>query len=343
MTSAAPMPSAKRTAVTARYAASEPVACNPHAIGHATSVPNVPGATGERPAPSPSARKCAGRTNRNDTGTAGCDMGWELSAARRFRRRRRGNDRTRGAAAPVALPPSSCTTSALPATMRPMRVTATPAGARRRADGVAARGSRGEAELVVVAAGEQARQRRVALGGSQLGVERGATGQRGELDDGADAAALEEMTEVAGEAIGHVDRRRRDTAQRLPERHARRRRVEARAQARQAPAVRARCGLRSPPTPASRRRACRRHRRRPPPALRRDAGQFPPARRPAASGRDCADRAWCRRRRHRRRALPPARTGHARTPSARPHRRRAAPPPAAQSAGARPSPRCPTG
>src|SRR6185312_3774823 len=37
-----------------------------HAMGSATSVPNVPGITGARPAPKPSATKCAGCAIRNE-------------------------------------------------------------------------------------------------------------------------------------------------------------------------------------------------------------------------------------------------------------------------------------
>src|SRR5689334_5213167 len=61
------MPSPNRIAITARNIGAARRGCMSQNNGHATSVPNVPGATGASPAPNPSAMKCAGFASRKRT------------------------------------------------------------------------------------------------------------------------------------------------------------------------------------------------------------------------------------------------------------------------------------
>ncbi len=129
-----------------------------------------------------------------------------------------------------------------------MRVSGSDSVAGQRRQPRACRGRRGEAQLVVVAAGEQAVERERALGARRrCGERRRARDQRPSSIVRADARRLEDVREIAGQAVGHVERGARDAAQPLAQRHARLRPLEARAAAR--PASR----RRAPLAPAARR------------------------------------------------------------------------------------------
>ena len=114
-----------------------------------------------------------------------------------------------------------------------MRAPAIPALAAGGGDRVAPRRQRGEDELVVVAAGEQA----LALQRDRLRGEDGAARQGVDVDDGADAGAAQHVAEVAGQAVGDVDRARRHAAQAHAERGARRRQLHRPAHLREGGAV----------------------------------------------------------------------------------------------------------
>jgi hypothetical protein len=91
-----------------------------------------------------------------------------------------------------------------------------------RFDVAASRRRGGKGQLVVVAAGEQALLRQHRIG---AGLERGAR-QQGEVDVRRQGGTLEDVADVGEQAVGNVDRRRRQAAQGEPERDARLRTVQ---------------------------------------------------------------------------------------------------------------------
>ncbi len=151
------------------------------------------------------------------------------------------------------------------------------------------------------------------------------------------------MAEVAGKAVGDVDRRARDAAQRAAQRDARRRQVEASSRTR--PARRS-ASVACPARRNGERGVAQRARHVDVVARPQRPRASAPGRRAlrrGSSGTDCADRASCRRRRDPRRSASASAKVRARTPRATPRRRRAARRPATPSAAARPSPPCRTG
>ena len=129
-------------------------------------------------------------------------------------------------------------------------------------DALAVDVARGEQELVVVAAGEQAFERQRALRPVAPRGERRARGNAREVDARAHLARGEQVAEVAGQAVRDVEHRGRDAAQREPQRDARLRPVQPQRGRRRAPRDRASCARRAPPAPARRRPACPTPRRR---------------------------------------------------------------------------------
>src|SRR5262249_16004930 len=90
-----------------------------------------------------------------------------------------------------------------------------------------------KAQLVVVAAREKTSQRKRALAHGDALVDRPAPWNPGHLHRGADARGPQQMTEIADQAIGNIDRRSGDSSQPLAERHPRRRAQERGVAARQ--------------------------------------------------------------------------------------------------------------
>src|SRR5437764_101032 len=181
------------------------------AIGSATSVPTVPGTIGERPAPNPSAMKCAGCDTRNLSDGAR-RIGFKGLSAEMIEGRRRRRERLSALVSHDELAAWIDAANAgegqreLPRELLKRRF-----GAR----------WRGEAELVVIPAGKETFERQRALGAREPAIERRGSWQRRELDRRADARGFEDVSEIAGEPVGDVDGRAREPAQALAERDSR--------------------------------------------------------------------------------------------------------------------------
>src|ERR1043165_36704 len=176
-------------------------------MGSATSVPAVPGATGESPAPNPSAMKCAGCDTRN------ASDGWRrMTSTEVIESARRGR---KGLA---FLVPNDQTGSRLDTAYPRQREAKLD---RERLQGRLCTLRRREAQLVIVAAGEKTLERERALRAGETRLDRRRARQRGKIDDRADLRRLEDVAKIAGESVGYVDRRAREPAQALAERDAR--------------------------------------------------------------------------------------------------------------------------
>src|SRR6266508_2175525 len=175
---------------------------NNAATGSATSVPTVPGAIGDRPAPNPKAMKCAGCENRNLS-----DGAFRIgSAAEMIECRRQGLQR------PAVFVPhdESCALfDAADAREREVELL------RQRADVCCRSRRRSEAQLIVVAARQQAIERQAAFVAGETAIQRRRTRQRRELEACTHARGIEDVAEIAYKAVGNIDRRGRDAAQPL--------------------------------------------------------------------------------------------------------------------------------
>src|SRR5438552_1591034 len=185
---------------------------NNAASGNATSVPTVPGAIGDRPAPNPKAMKCAGCENRNLSDGA-FRIGSGSVAVEVIECRRQGLQRF---AAFVEHHESGALFDRADAREREVHLLRHHADLRRRAR------RRSETQLVVVAARQHTIERQTALVAGETAIQDCGTRQRRELQGCADVRGVEDVAEITDEAVGNIDRRGRDAAQPLSELDARR-------------------------------------------------------------------------------------------------------------------------
>src|SRR3989475_4454896 len=205
--SAAQTPIANDAATMSMNPRSSVKARNNAASGSATSVPTVPGAIGDRPAPNPKAMKCAGCENRNLSDGA-FRIGLASSAAEMIECRRQG---LQCLAVFVAYEQSPALSDAADAREREVELL------RQRAD-VRGRARRcREAQLIVVAARQQAIERQAAFISGETLIQDCGTRQRRELEGCAHARSIEDVAEIADETIGNIDGGGRDAAQAISE------------------------------------------------------------------------------------------------------------------------------
>src|SRR3989442_8525079 len=178
---------------------------NNAASGNATSVPAVPGAIGDRPAPNPRAMKCAGCENRN-LSDGGFRIGLGSVAAKMIECGRQGLQRL---AIFIAHDEVCALFDRADAREHELDLLCQCADVRRRARRCS------EAQLIIVAACQQTIERQTAFVADETAIQDCGTRQRRELQGCADARGVEDVAEIADEAIGNIDRRSRDAAQPL--------------------------------------------------------------------------------------------------------------------------------